>query len=112
MASREDRNRLIRSNPEDFETQFCEVIRRRIHHCETACLNNLQDATVCPDMETIVWLGGHFNIAVHEELVKALDQKPKEWSTLIWQQIVRQMYEEQNQDEIMFRIATEMLAVK
>lgn len=111
VASREEiAIRFKPLNPDDYKAEFIEVIRRRIHHCEQNCLNNLAEAQVCNDGQTIVWAGGHFAIPVHAALIQALECEPHEWHLPVWQQIIRQMYEDEMQNEILFRVATETLA--
>lgn len=112
VASRKEIETRFKSHiPDDYKFEFAEVIRRRIHHCEENCLHNLAEAQVCNDGQTIVWTGGHFSIPVHAELRKALYCAPHEWNRLVWQQIIRQMYEDEVKNEILFQVATEVLLV-
>ena len=45
-------------------------------------------------------------------LKEALVQNIEYWNSLIWQQIIRQLWEENNRNKNLFYIATEMLLVK
>ena len=109
-VSKEMKASLKSRTPDDYKYEFIEVIRRRILHCEENCLYNLDEAQVC-ERQTIVWTGGHFSIPVHAALRRALTCAPHEWDRLVWQQIVRQLYEDEMKDEVLFRIATEALLV-
>lgn len=106
----EDRIREARPSLQEAENFFREVIKSRINHC----VNNLKAhaSEAKAGFSTIVWSTGYFSVPVYEALLETQNQDWRDWSPLIWQQIIRQMAEEDCKNNIMFRIATEFILVK
>ena len=106
----EDNTREARPSLQEAENFFREVIKSRINHC----VNNLKAHTseAKAGFDTVVWPTGHFSVPVYESLLEVQNQDWRDWSPLIWQQIIRQMAEEDCKNNIMFRIATEFILVK
>ena len=92
------------------ESEFKQVILNRIVHCNEQLKNN----EIIDKNDTFFFFknGGHYSIPVIRALVDALMQNIEQWSSLVWQQIVRQLWEENNRNKNLFYIATEMLLVK
>ena len=94
---------------EEIEKFFKEVIGSRIEHCVNNLKAHISEAKVA--FVTVVWPIGHFSVPVYMSLVEAQDQDMRNWSALVWQQIIRQMIEDGCKDNLMFRIATEFILV-
>lgn len=94
---------------EEIEKFFKEVIDSRIDHCVSNLKAHANEAKVA--FVTVVWPTGHFSVPVYTSLVEAQDQDMRNWSALVWQQIIRQMIEDKCEDHTMFRIATEFILV-
>ena len=94
---------------EEIEKFFKEVIGSRIEHCVNNLKAHVSEAKVA--FVTVVWPTGHFSVPVYTSLVEAQDQDMRNWSALVWQQIIRQMIEDGCKDNLMFRIATEFILV-
>ena len=106
----EDNTREARPSLKEAENFFREVIKSRINHCVNNLKTHANEAKVA--FTTVVWPTGHFFVPVYESLLEAQNQDWRDWSPLIWQQIIRQMAEEDCKNNIMFRIATEFILVK
>lgn len=106
----EDNTREARPSLQEAENFFREVIKSRINHCVNNLKAHANEAKVASI--AVVWPTGHFSVPVYESLLKAQNQDWKDWSPLIWQQIIRQMAEENCKNNIMFRTATEFILVK
>lgn len=92
------------------ESEFKQVIVNRITHCNEQLKNN---EIVDKDDNFFFFKNGeHYSIPVIRALTDALMQNIEQWNPLIWQQIVRQLWEENNRNKNLFYIATEMLLVK
>ena len=94
---------------EEIEKFFKEVIDSRIEHCVNNLKAHANEAKVASIV--VVWEGGHFSVPVYESLLEAQNQNWRDWSALVWQQIIRQMIEDGCKDNLMFRIATEFILV-
>lgn len=99
----------ISISEEEVETVFRQVIEQRLQHCLKQLKEHDKEAVCLDGRGVVVWKGGHFSIPVYEALLKAQEQEMRDWSTLIWQQIVRQMAIQGYSYEY-FYIATEFLA--
>ena len=106
----EDNTREARPSLQEAENFFREVIKSRIQHCVNNLKAHANEAKVASI--AVVWSTGYFSVPVYESLLEAQNQDWKDWSPLIWQQIIRQMAEEDCKNNIMFRIATEFILVK
>ena len=106
----EDNTKEARPSLQEAENFFREVIKSRINHCVNNLKAHANEAKVASI--AVVWPTGHFSVPVYESLLEAQNQDWKDWSPLIWQQIIRQMTEEDCKNNIMFRIATEFILVK
>ena len=106
----EDNTREARPSLQEAENFFREVIKSRINHCVNNLKTHANEAKVASI--AVVWPTGYFSVPVYESLLEAQNQDWKDWSPLIWQQIIRQMAEEDCKNNIMFRIATEFILVK
>ena len=106
----EDNTREARPSLQEAENFFREVIKSRINHCVNNLKAHANEAKVASI--AVVWPTGYFSVPVYESLLEAQNQDWKDWSPLIWQQIIRQMAEEDCKNNIMFRIATEFILVK
>lgn len=102
---------IVENKPSFEETEkfFKKVIEARINHCVSDLKAHVNEAKVA--FATVVWEGGHFSVPVYWDLEEALNQDWRNWSPLIWQQIIRQMVEDDCKDNLMFRIATEFILV-
>ena len=105
----EDNTRENRPSLEEAESFFRKVIEARINHCVNNLKAHANEAKVA--FSIVVWPTGHFSVPVYDSLVEALDQDWRSWSPLVWQQIIRQMIEDDCKDNTMFRIATEFILV-
>lgn len=94
---------------EEIESFFRKVIEARISHCVNSLKARANEAKVA--FSTVVWEDGHFSVPVYWDLEDALNQGLRDWSSLIWQQIIRQMVEDGCKDNTMFQIATEFILV-
>lgn len=102
---------IVENKPSIVEVEkfFRKVIEARINHCVDNLKAHANEAKVA--FTTVVWPTGHFSIPVYDSLVEAQDQDWRSWSPLVWQQIIRQMIEDDCKDNLMFRIATEFILV-
>lgn len=102
---------IVENKPSFEETEkfFRKVIEARIDHCVGNLKAHAGEAKVA--FVTVVWKDGHFSVPVYESLLEAQDQDIRDWSALVWQQIIRQMIEDECKDNLMFRIATEFILV-
>ena len=103
----EDNIREARPSLQEAENFFREVIKSRINHCVNNLKAHANEAKVASSI--VVWPTGHFSVPVYESLLEAQNLDWDDWSPLIWQQIIRQMAEEGCKNNIMFRIATELI---
>lgn len=94
------------------ESEFKQVISNRIAHCDKQLRKNINN--IDSRNEYIIHFnnGEHYSIPVIRALEDALIQNIRQWSSLVWQQIIRQLWEENNRNKNLFYIATEMLLVK
>lgn len=111
LPAAEDNNARRENKPSFEETEkfFRKVIEARINHCVDNLKAHANEAKVA--FVTVVWKDGHFSVPVYESLLEAQDQDMRNWSTLVWQQIIRQMIEDKCEDNTMFQIATEFILV-
>ena len=102
---------IVENKPSFEETEkfFRKVIEARINHCVDNLKAHANEAKVA--FVTVVWKDGHFSVPVYESLLEAQDQDMRNWSALVWQQIIRQMIEDKCEDHTMFQIATEFILV-
>ena len=102
---------IVENKPSFEETEkfFRKVIEERIDHCVNNLKAHANEAKVASIV--VVWKDGHFSVPVYDSLIEALDQDWRSWSPLVWQQIIRQMIEDDCKDNTMFRIATEFILV-
>lgn len=94
---------------EEIEKFFKEVIDARIQHCVDSLKAHASEAKVA--FVTVVWPTGHFSVPVYMSLVEVQKQDMRSWSSLIWQQIIRQMIEDKCENNTMFQITTEFILV-
>ena len=106
----EDNIREARPSLQEAENFFREVIKSRINHCVNNLKAHANEAKVTSSI--VVWKDGHFSVPAYMALVEAQNLDWDDWSPFIWQQIIRQMAEEDCKNNIMFRIATEFILVK
>lgn len=97
-------------NPHEYE--FKQVISNRITHCDKQLRKNINNIAYRNECFIHFNNGEHYSIPVIRELEDALTQSILQWTSLVWQQIVRQLWEENNRNKNLFYIATEMLLVK
>lgn len=109
LPAAEDNVKENKSSFEETEKFFRKVIEARIDHCVNNLKAHASEAKVASI--AVVWEGGHFSVPVYESLLEALEQDIRDWSSLVWQQIIRQMVEDGCKDNTMFRIATEFILV-
>ena len=93
----------------EAEEFFRKVIEARIDHCVNNLKAHANEAKVA--FAIVVWKDGHFSVPVYESLLEAQNQDWRDWSALVWQQIIRQMIEDGCKDNLMFQIATEFILV-
>lgn len=92
-----------------YESKFKQIILNRITHCNEQLKNN---EIIDKDDNFFFFKNGeHYSIPVIRALIDALTQNIEQWSPLVWQQIVRQLWEENNRNKVLFYIATERLLV-
>lgn len=92
------------------ESEFKQIISNRIAHCNEQLKNN---EVIAEDDNFFFFKNGeHYSKPVMKALKEALVQNIEYWNSLIWQQIIRQLWEENNRNKNLFYIATEMLLVK
>ena len=99
-------------NTSSLERNFKTIIQQRINHCEKQYNDKIDENTY--RNESIIYFsdGTHFSIPVYKFLKEALNKSMQEWNRMVWQQIVRQMYNNVERNETLFNIATEYLLVK
>ena len=93
----------------EYQVLFTTLLNNRINHCYEELKSHADEAKVINNQTIVVWKNGHFSLPVFEELLAAKELKMKEWSVIIWQQIVRQMAIEQSIDADLYYVATEWL---
>ena len=87
------------------ESEFKQIISNRIAHCNGQLKNN---EVIAEDDNFFFFKNGeHYSKPVMEALVQNIEH----WNALVWQQIVRQLWEEDSRDKNLFYIATESLLV-
>lgn len=96
----------------EYQVLFTTLLNNRINHCYEELKSHANEARVINNQTMVVWKDGHFSLPVFEELLAAKELKMKEWSVLIWQQIIRQMAIEQSTDTDLYYVATEWLLWK
>lgn len=96
----------------EYQVLFTTLLNNRINHCYEELKSHTDEARVINNQTMIVWKDGHFSLPVFEELLAAKELKMKEWSVIIWQQIIRQMAIEQSTDTDLYYVATEWLLWK
>lgn len=94
------------------ESEFRQVISNRITHCNNQLKSNEQFITYEDDWIITFLNGEHYSKPVMKALEDALTQNIEQWTSLVWQQIVRQLWEDNNRDKNLFYIATEILLTK
>lgn len=96
----------------DYDFFFHSILRARINHCANNLVINKNNATKNISGQIISWKGGHFSFPVYKAMLEAKDQNFKDWSALVWQQIVCQMYlNYDKEDTYEFMVATEIMLV-
>ena len=92
-----------------LEFEFKRVIDARIAHCDV----QLENRKIIDEDEIFVYFdnGEHYSKPVMKALKEALTQSITQWRPLIWQQIVRQLWEEDSRNRTLFYFATEELLV-
>lgn len=103
----EDNIREVRPSLQETENFFREVIKSRINHCVNSLKAHANEAKVASSI--VVWKDGHFSVPVYMALVEAQNLDLDDWQPLIWQQIIRHMIENDYKNNMMFRIATELI---
>ena len=103
----EDNIREARPSLQEAENFFREVIKSRINHCVNSLKAHANEAKVASSI--VVWKDGHFSVPIYMALVEAQNQDWDDWQPLIWQQIIRHMVEYDYKNNMMFRIATELI---
>lgn len=93
----------------DLEPEFRKIIESRIEHCYNSLLENKDKAVATCSGQIVCWKGGHFSYPIYQELVKSREKDIMKWSAIIWQQIIRQMALDKNNDMELMNVATEML---
>lgn len=96
-----------------LEEDFKKIIIDRINFCSIDLLA-ATNATVNKERDIAIYDGGHFSMEVYRRLEEALNTSCHEWNQLVWQQILRQLYEEagvrnynlQHSAETLFRYAS------
>ena len=102
-------NTFIMEALKSYEFEFKQVISNRIAHCNGQLKNN---EVIAEDDNFFFFKNGeHYSKPVMEALKEALVQNIEHWNSLIWQQIVRQLWEDDSRDKNLFYIATESLLV-
>ena len=96
----------------EYQVLFTTLLNNRINHCYEELKSHADEAKVNNNQTIVFWKDGHFSLPVFEELLAAKELKMKEWSIIIWQQIVRQMAIEQSTDTDLYYVATEWLLLK
>lgn len=92
------------------ESEFKQIISNRIAHCNEQLKNN---EVIAEDDNFFFFKNGeHYSKPVMKALKDALVQDIEQWTSLVWQQIVRQLWEDNNRDRSLFYIATEILLIK
>lgn len=73
-----------------YESEFKQVISNRIAHCN----NQLKNNEILAEDDNFFFFknGGHYSKPVMKALKEALTQNFIQWSSLVWQQIVRQLW--------------------
>lgn len=101
---------VLRTTP-TFVADCKQAIKNRIAHCEQQLAeNNIRHED---EFLIIFTNGNHYSKPVMRALKEALTiQDFRKWDALVWQQIVRQLWEENNRDKKLFYFATEMLLTK
>ena len=95
----------------EYQVLFTTLLNNRINHCYEELKSHADEAKVNNNQTIVFWKDGHFSLPVFEELLAAKELKMKEWSVIIWQQIIRQMAIEQSTDVDLYYVATEWLLV-
>ena len=93
----------------EYQVLFTTLLNNRINHCYEELKSHADEAKVNNNQTIVVWKDGHFSLPVFEELLAAKELKMKEWSVIIWQQIIRQMAIEQSTDVDLYYVATKWL---
>ena len=96
----------------EYQVLFTTLLNNRINHCYEELNSHADEAEVNNNQTIVAWKDGHFSLPVFEELLASKKLKMKEWSIIIWQQIVRQMAIEQSTDVDLYYVATEWLLLK
>ena len=96
----------------EHQVLFTTLLNNRINHCYEELKSHADEAKVINNQTIIIWKDGHFSLPVFEELLAAKELKMKEWSVIVWQQIIRQMAIEQSTDTDLYYVATEWLLLK
>ena len=96
----------------EYQVLFTTLLNNRINHCYEELKSHADEAKVNNNQTIVFWKDGHFSLPVFEELLAAKELKMKEWSIIIWHQIVRQMAIEQSTDADLYYVATEWLLLK
>lgn len=98
-------------NPKLYEDDFRKVISNRIKHCEDQLKNNKKSIIREDEYYIFFKNGEHYSKPVMKALVEALTQDINDWNALVWQQIVRQLWEDNSRDKELFYIATEHILI-
>lgn len=100
---------VFRTTP-TFVADCKQVIKNRIAHCEQQLADNKNNIRYEDEFLIIFTNGDHYSKPVMSALKEALTiQDFRQWNALVWQQIVRQLWEDDSRDKKLFYFATEML---
>ena len=100
---------VLRTTP-TFVADCKQAIKNRIAHCEQQLADNKNNIRHEDENFVIFTNGDHYSKPVMRALKEALTiQDFRQWNALVWQQVVRQLWEADNRDKKLFYFATEML---
>ena len=109
LPTAEDNIKKNKPSLVEAEEFFRKMIESRIDHCVSNLKAHANEAKVA--FAIVVWPTGHFSVPVYESLLEARNQDWRNWSPMVWQQIIRQMVENGCKNDTMFQIATEFILV-
>ena len=109
LPAAEDNIKKNKPSLVEAEEFFRKMIESRIDHCVSNLKAHANEAKVA--FAIVVWPTGHFSVPVYESLLEARNQDWRNWSPMVWQQIIRQMVENGCKNDTMFQIATEFILV-
>lgn len=92
----------------------CEILlENRINHCKNLLVEKMKVEQVRNEGNFVFFEDGrHFSKITYRNMVHALRHKPEDkWDALIWQQIAKQAYSENRQQQCLFNIIMEELLI-